>query len=141
MPSEQSASSITHSVTCPNCKKETYEFERECHICGHDRWEDRDSEPERTIINLTKTCDYCPSQWEGQLADGRHVYIRCRMENFSVGVGETFQDAASAQNKVLSVQGVDLYATKDMRAFLRDRGWAFDVEHRPAAIESSGVLD
>ena len=30
------------------------------------------------IIELTKTCEACPAQWEGTLEDGRMIYIRYR---------------------------------------------------------------
>jgi len=31
---------ITHAVTCPNCGRETYAYERDCHRCGTNRWRD-----------------------------------------------------------------------------------------------------
>lgn len=39
--------------------------------------------------SLTKTCDACPSQWEGILKDGRHIYIRYRWGNLGIGIGAT----------------------------------------------------
>jgi hypothetical protein len=30
------------------------------------------------IISLSKTCEACPSQWEGKTAEGKKVYIRYR---------------------------------------------------------------
>lgn len=30
-----------HAVTCESCGEDTYQFERYCHRCGHDRWADR----------------------------------------------------------------------------------------------------
>ena len=32
----------------------------------------------RRLRKLTKTCDFCPSQWDGELEDGSPVYIRYR---------------------------------------------------------------
>jgi uncharacterized OB-fold protein len=29
---------ITHAVTCENCGRETFAFERDCHRCGVNRW-------------------------------------------------------------------------------------------------------
>jgi uncharacterized OB-fold protein len=29
---------ITHAVTCENCGRETFAFERDCHWCGVNRW-------------------------------------------------------------------------------------------------------
>jgi len=118
-------SDIQHPETCSNCKKETYEFEKHCHICGHDRWQDRDGDPHRTIISLTKTGSHCPSQWEGQLANGQQAYIRCRHDRLTVGVGDTLKDAVRSE-PVLEAD-TDVYYTRDLEAFLRERGWTFDV--------------
>ncbi len=41
------------------------------------------------ISSLKKSCYACPAQWEGQLADGRYVYIRYRWGWLGVGVGYT----------------------------------------------------
>ncbi|WP_028058300.1 hypothetical protein [Candidatus Solirubrobacter pratensis] len=45
------------------------------------------------ITDLEQTCWACPSQWEGKLADGRHVYIRYRWGFLRVTVGATMNDA------------------------------------------------
>jgi hypothetical protein len=46
------------------------------------------------IVNeLEKTCDACPSQWEGKTIDGRHVYVRYRWGWLQVGFGPSL-DAA-----------------------------------------------
>lgn len=47
------------------------------------------------LLNLKKTCDAFPAQWEAQLEDGRHVYIRYRGHVFGVGVGDTPDMAVS----------------------------------------------
>jgi hypothetical protein len=39
-----------------------------------------------TIKQLTQTCSACPSQWEGELADGRGLYVRYRWGGLSVSV-------------------------------------------------------
>ena len=36
------------------------------------------------IHNLIQTCELCPSQWEGNLEDGRMVYVRYRWGRLSV---------------------------------------------------------
>lgn len=54
---------------------------------------------------LTKTCEAFPAQWEGQLEDGRWVYIRVRYGILSVGFGET-RDAAISDG--LKDDGVDV---------------------------------
>jgi hypothetical protein len=45
------------------------------------------------LKELAQTCGMYPSQWEGETADGQHVYIRYRGGWLSVGVGNT-PDAA-----------------------------------------------
>lgn len=40
------------------------------------------------IKNLTRTCESCPAQWEGETSDGRQIYIRYRWGWLSVRVSE-----------------------------------------------------
>ena len=40
------------------------------------------------VTSLKKTCTACPSQWEGELEDGRMLYVRYRWGELSAGVGE-----------------------------------------------------
>lgn len=35
---DESGGEIQHAVECGNCGRDTYEWERYCHRCGHDRW-------------------------------------------------------------------------------------------------------
>ena len=49
--------------------------------------------PRIVVTELRKTCDACPSQWEGRTADGRHIYIRYRFGDLSFGTGESFESA------------------------------------------------
>ena len=39
-------------------------------------------------ISLIKTCEACPSQWEGTLDDGRNFYIRYRWGYLSLRFSE-----------------------------------------------------
>lgn len=41
-----------------------------------------------TLKELYKTCDACPSQWEGRTTDNRPVYVRSRSGRLTAGVGE-----------------------------------------------------
>ncbi len=45
------------------------------------------------IVRLEKTCGSYPAQWEGELKDGRCIYIRYRYGNFGIGVGKTIGTA------------------------------------------------
>lgn len=41
-----------------------------------------------------RTCAACPTQWEGQLHDGRHFYFRYRHGNATLAIGDTRTDVA-----------------------------------------------
>lgn len=45
------------------------------------------------IVALKRMTWACPTQWVATLADGRTVYARSRHGEFSVGVGDDFDDA------------------------------------------------
>jgi hypothetical protein len=47
------------------------------------------------VVALKKTSVACPSQWEGDLEDGRAIYIRYRHGHLSVGVGDDIDEAVS----------------------------------------------
>lgn len=46
------------------------------------------------VQTLKLTCEAYPSQWEGQLQDGRFVYIRYRYGVLRMGIGVTEDEAA-----------------------------------------------
>lgn len=50
-----------------------------------------------TVVSLTQTCSACPSQWEGQLNDGRWLYARYRWGHLSVGLGGSLDEAVGAR--------------------------------------------
>jgi hypothetical protein len=52
----------------------------------------------RKFRGTVRTCTACPSQWEGRLEDGRHVYIRLRHGHGSIGIGDTKDEAVAAQD-------------------------------------------
>jgi hypothetical protein len=45
------------------------------------------------VISCRRTCMACPSQWEGECFDGRHIYIRYRWGCLTYGFGDTIDDA------------------------------------------------
>lgn len=45
------------------------------------------------VKSLVRTCSACPSQWEGELEDGRFIYIRFRWGNLGYGIGDTPKNA------------------------------------------------
>ena len=45
------------------------------------------------IRRIERTCSACPSQWEGEMVDGRSVYIRYRWGRLTVGIGNNIDEA------------------------------------------------
>jgi hypothetical protein len=41
------------------------------------------------IVKIIKTCDACPTQWEGTTDKGEYVYIRYRCAHLRAGMGKT----------------------------------------------------
>jgi len=52
------------------------------------------------LKSLIQTCRAAPSQWEGQLEDGRVVYIRYRWGSLQVGIGEDLDEAISTRKHI-----------------------------------------
>ena len=49
------------------------------------------------IVELTRTCIACPSQWDAKLDDGRWAYLRFRFGNFTMNVGDDVESAVSGE--------------------------------------------
>jgi len=61
-----------------------------------------DKKPKKLkVIELSLTCDACPTQWEGKTDDGEFLYIRYRFGNLTVGLGKTIDEAV--MNKIFEV--------------------------------------
>lgn len=45
-------------------------------------------QPEVLLVELVKTCESCPAQWEGRLIDGSSFYARARHGRFTVTVSK-----------------------------------------------------
>lgn len=54
------------------------------------------------VRSLTQTCLACPSQWEGELEDGRALYIRLRHDSLTVGSGRTLDEAIENRDDIYS---------------------------------------
>lgn len=48
------------------------------------------------VIRMERTCDAYPSQWEGELDDGRAVFVHYRQGRGRIGIGNTVDDAVDA---------------------------------------------
>ena len=44
------------------------------------------------LLSLTKTCDACPTQWEGKLIDGRMLYFRYRWGVLNISISHKITD-------------------------------------------------
>ncbi len=75
------------------------------------------------VVRLTQTCLAVPSQWEGELDDGRSLYVRYRHGLLRVGVGEAAKDASrnSATESALCCKQIE-DADEDMMSFKELRG-------------------
>lgn len=49
--------------------------------------------PKPRIMKIVRTCCACPSQWDAETDDGRHVYMRFRWGSFGHGIGATRDEA------------------------------------------------
>lgn len=58
---------------------------------------------EYKIKKLERTCFACPSQWEGELEDGRMIYIRYRYGCLYVKISENYTNDISdaVRNKII----------------------------------------
>ncbi len=85
-----------------------------------------------SIVALTQTCLLMPSQWEGELDDGRSLYVRYRHGLLSVGVGEGAKDAwrNSAPESALCCKQIE-DADEDMMSFKELRGHLHGVLEFP----------
>ncbi len=79
-----------------------------------------------TVMTLVQTCIAIPSQWEGELDDGRSLYVRYRHGLLRVGVGEGLGQAIenSASQSALHCERLgDEYdgamSFKELRGHLR----------------------
>ena len=60
------------------------------------------------VISLIKTCEFCPTQWQGHLEDGRMFYIRYRWGNFNVYLSKEASDKvldALQGDNIISLDG------------------------------------
>lgn len=76
-----------------------------------------------SVVALEQTCLLMPSQWEGELDDGRSLYVRYRHGLLRVGVGEGAKDASrnSATESALCCKQIE-DADEDMMSFKELRG-------------------
>lgn len=55
------------------------------------------------IVDIVKTCSYCPTQWEGKTDDGRTVFIRSRWGHCHVILASKENPSDIKNGKVISV--------------------------------------
>ena len=54
-----------------------------------------------TLTTLIRTCNSCPSQWEGKSCDGRYVYVRYRWGTLSIGIGKSREESIKRSGNLL----------------------------------------
>lgn len=60
------------------------------------------------VIALKRTCLACPSQWEGNLEDGRAVYARYRHGELTIGVGDEIEEAVRRASSDVALYAEDV---------------------------------
>lgn len=61
------------------------------------------------IMEISKTCEACPAQWEGRLDDGQYIYVRFRHGRLSIKVGgPTIAEAVMGETVFSWTSGGDL---------------------------------
>jgi hypothetical protein len=67
----------------------------------------------RRLIKLEQTSYACPSQWEGVLETGQHIYIRYRYSSLDFGVGKNLGDAINSCKHMMQYgEGADGFLTE-----------------------------
>ena len=56
------------------------------------------------VVEIKKTCERSPSQWEGKTDDGRFVYVRFRWGHLRVSLGATLDDAIDTEPAIFERQ-------------------------------------
>jgi len=52
------------------------------------------------VVELYRTCQACPSQWEGKTSDDNYIYVRYRWGHLTIGVAKSFPAAIWGNNIV-----------------------------------------
>jgi len=81
------------------------------------------------VIELTKTCFACPSQWDAKLDDDLWAYIRFRHGRFTARVGKTPEDAVGGALVIELDQGHPMdgvMTDSEMLSILVEWGWEID---------------
>jgi len=61
-----------------------------------------------TVTSIRKTCNACPSQWEGTIDDGRVIYARYRWGTLTIVLGKTLGEALRSPHIYEADLGDDL---------------------------------
>ena len=72
---------------------------------------------------LEQTCDACPSQWDGQLADGTPVYIRYRWGFLTVELNPDEENQRTIFRKRIGDEFDGYLETEDMLKAVADVMW------------------
>jgi hypothetical protein len=73
----------------------------------------------RKLISLTQTCAMCPSQWEGILDNGKHVYVRYRWGQITLRVGKNLDAAIDSRHYLFKQIGEDFDGILSSREMLK----------------------
>lgn len=83
------------------------------------------------VAECKRTCNACPSQWEGKLEDGRSFYARYRHGIFRYGVANPGEDPvevsfSNSDKTTIDPEGWGGFLTDpDFMLLMNLRGWDF----------------
>lgn len=95
------------------------------------------TEHSKIVKHDQMTCGSCPTQWEGQLHDGRHFYFRYRFSKASLAIGATAEEVSGRQS-IAETVGDDLDGTMDLDEY---RASFLRLYHRLAEDDGQTPLD
>jgi hypothetical protein len=91
------------------------------------------------VVAWERTSHIFPGQWEGTLADGRHIYIRYRYSAMGFGIGATLDEAVRNFRRDVArpMRPADSFlADSEMIALMRECGVSLEnAERRGAPCE------
>ena len=83
------------------------------------------------VKNIKNTCGACPSQWEGNLDDGRMIYIRYRWGYLSIRVSN------NPSNDVYdAVDGEEVFGKQ-----VDEGGWAGVISYEAVKQLTKGIIE
>jgi hypothetical protein len=79
------------------------------------------------IKEFRKTCQACPSQWEGETEDGKEIYVRYRHGHLTIDVGNPKVDYLYRNTIIFEKQIGDnldgVMTEEELKPYLKEAGF------------------